>query len=142
MADPIVNERRVQHEADSILNMEDVIRNQVTLIKKLQGELTEQREMYNDSFTNNPTFREHEESVKKVTQLRNSVRKEIAKQPSVQLLNGKIEELKHDIKERKASLSANLVAYKEKTKATQMELFEGQTMAIVSSAKLVRVSKK
>lgn len=142
MNDPIVNERRAQTEADSILHMEDVIRNGVTVISKLKQELKDQREMYNDSFTNNTTFRENEALVKQATLVRNKTALEIAKQPSVILNADKIKELAQDIKERKESLSATLVAYKEKTQATQLELFEGQTMEIVQSAKLRRISKR
>src|SRR5215469_7413123 len=70
-------------QASALLNLEDLIKNHIEAIDKLKIELKQQREMYEDSFNSNPTYREHVEKVKDVTKAKNSVRQEISKQPSV-----------------------------------------------------------
>jgi anaerobic ribonucleoside-triphosphate reductase len=39
MNDPIVNERRIEHKADDLLSMEDLIKNHVKKIEELKIEL-------------------------------------------------------------------------------------------------------
>jgi hypothetical protein len=141
MNDPIVNERRIEHKADDLLSMEDLIKNHVKKIEELKLELKQNREMYDDSFNNNPTYREHQERVKEVTKGKNSVRAEIAKQPAVAQLEQKTKDLRFDINESQKTLSDLLTDYKEQTGATQLELFDGRTMELVTTVKLVRVGK-
>jgi predicted RNase H-like nuclease (RuvC/YqgF family) len=97
--------------------------------------------MYDDSFNSNPTYHEHKERVKEVTNAKNSVRREIAKQPAVAQLEQKTKDLRFDINESQKTLSDLLADYKEQTGATQLELFDGRTMELVTTVKLVRVGK-
>lgn len=135
---PIVEERRIKNEATELMALEDMIKNHVALMDKLKDELKQKKEMFEDSFNNNPVFREHTEKVKSVTKEKSVIRQQIAKQPSVASLNQEIKDLKFDLNERKKTLSDLLVDYKGKTGATQLELFNGQVMEIVQEAKLVR----
>lgn len=139
MNNGIVNERRIkQPKAEDVLALESLIRNTAEAIKKEELELKQNREMYFDSFNSNPTYREHDSRVKEVSKARNSVKAEILKQPAVAKLNQKVKDLSFDINEKKKAMSELLLSYKEKTKATQLELFDGVTCEIVQSAKLVR----
>jgi seryl-tRNA synthetase len=138
MKDQIVIERRATTEADSILHMESLIKNQVEAIRKLRDERQKTREQFDDSFNNNRTFREHTEKVKEVTKSKNSIRAEILKQPSVARLQQKVKDLNFDINEKEKTLSDLLLDYKEQTGATQLTLIDGMEVQIVMSAKLVR----
>lgn len=127
---------------DALLSLEELIKNHIDNIDKLRSEIKQAREMFEDSFSNNPTYREHEERLDEVSKGRNSVRQEITKQPSVALIAQKLKDLRFDLNEQNKTLSDLLQDYHEQTGATQIETRDGQTMEIVSTSKLVRRSAK
>ena len=125
---------------DALLSLEELIKNHIDSIDKLRDEIKKSREMFEDSFDNNPTYREHEERLKEVSKGRNSVRQEIGKQPSVAGIAQKLKDLRFDFNEQGKTLSDLLQDYHEQTGATQIETRDGQIMEIVSTSKLVRRS--
>lgn len=128
-------------QAAGLMSLEELIKNHITAIDKLREELKQQREMFEDSFVNNPTYREHVEKVKEANKAKSSVRQQIAKQPSVAMLDQKIKDLRFDVSEKNKTLSDLLQDYKEQSGATQIEV-NGKTYAIVSVSKLVTKSSK
>ena len=69
------------------------------------------------------------------------MRQQIAKQPSVAVLDQKVKDMRFDISEQNKTLSDLLQDYKEQTGATQIEV-NGKTYAIVSVSKLVTKNAK
>ena len=49
----------VGEQATVLLSLEELIRNNIDSIEKIQLELRKQREMFDDSFNNDPVYREH-----------------------------------------------------------------------------------
>lgn len=129
-------------QAAAYLNLEELIKNHIEAIDKLKDELKQAREMFEDSFNNNPTYREHVEKVKEANKAKSSVRAEIAKQPSVATLKQKVDDLRFDLGEQSKTLSDLLQDYKEQTGATEIEARNGKIYAIVSVSKLVTRSSK
>lgn len=129
-------------QATALLSLEELIKNHIESIDKLRDEIKKIREMFEDSFNNNPTYREHTERTQKVSKERNSVRQQIAKQPSVATIAQKLKDLRFDMSEQVKTLSDLLQDYHEQTGATQIETRNGQVMEIVSTAKLVRKNTK
>src|SRR5882724_11139988 len=70
-------------QAAAFLNLEELIKNHIEAIDKLKDELKQKREMFEDTFNNNPTYHEHVEKVKEANKAKGSVRQELVKQPSV-----------------------------------------------------------
>ncbi len=130
------------NDAAMLLSLEELIKNHIESIDKLRYEIKQQREMFEDSFINNPTYREHEEKVKEATKGRNSVKQQIVKQPSVALLEQKVKDLRFDMNEKNKTLSDLLQDYKDQTGATSIEMRDGQVLEIVSTAKLVKPNSK
>lgn len=128
----------INSDVAGMLSLEELIKNHVESMEKLRVELKKHREMLDDSFNNNPTYREHVEKVKDVTKGKNSVKQQIAKQPSVALLDQKVKDLRFDINEKNKTLSDLLQDYKEQTGATSIETRNGQVLEIVSTSKLVK----
>jgi len=129
------------NQAAGLMSLEELIKNHITAIDKLRDELKQQREMFEDSFNNNVTYREHVEKVKEANKAKSSVRQQIAKQPGVAMLDQKIKDLRFDVSEKNKTLSDLLQDYKEQSGATQIEV-NGKTYAIVSVSKLVTKSSK
>jgi hypothetical protein len=133
-----VEERRVKTRAEEIITLESLIKSHVNSLDQLKDELKTKREMYKDSFTNNPTYREYELMAKEATQEKLRVKMEIAKKSDVAKLEQEIKDIRFDIKESKKTLSSLLLEYKERTKATQLELFDGQLFEIVQTATIIK----
>lgn len=129
------------NQAAGLMSLEELIKNHIIAIDKLRDELKQQREMFEDSFNNNVTYREHVEKVKEANKAKSSVRQQIAKQPGVAMLDQKIKDLRFDVSEKNKTLSDLLQDYKEQSGATQIEV-NGKTYAIVSVSKLVTKSAK
>ncbi len=127
-------------QASALLSLEELIKNHIEAIDKLKLELKTQREMYEDSFNNNPTYRENDEKVKEVSKAKNSVRQEISKQPGVATLAQKIKDLRFDMNEQSKTLSDLLQDYIEQTGATSIETRDGKVLEIVRTSKLVKRS--
>jgi|SRR5579885_3318752 len=128
--------------ASTLLSLEQLIKNHVESIDKLKLELKQSRQMYDDSFANDPTYRELTEQAKEASKKRNQLKQQISKQPSVAQLAQKIKDLAFDLREQTKTLSDLLQDYKEQTGATQIELANGKVMEIVSILKLVAKNSK
>jgi hypothetical protein len=129
-----------EDQANALLSLEELIKNHIEAIDKLRIELKQQREMFEDSFNSNPTYREHIEKVKDVAKAKNSVRQEISKQPSVAMLAQKVKDLRFDMNEKSKTLSDLLQDYTEQTGATSIETRDGKVLEIVRTSRLVRRS--
>jgi predicted nuclease with TOPRIM domain len=149
--DQIIDAEEVVEETDTpqandqvtaMLSLEELIKNHIDSIDKLREEIKQQKEMFEDSFNNNPTYHEHTERVKEANKAKSSVRQQIAKQPSVAMLDQKIKDMRFDVSEQSKTLSDLLQDYKEQTGATQIETRSGQVLEIVSTSKLVRKNTK
>jgi hypothetical protein len=129
-------------QASAYLNLEELIKNHIEAIDKLKDDLKLKREMFEDSFNNNPTYREHVEKVKEVNKGKASVRSEIAKQPAVARLKQEVDDTRFDLNEQSKTLSDLLQDFKDQTGATEIEARNGKIYAIVSVSKLVTRSSK
>lgn len=131
-----------ENQATVLLSLEELIKNHIESIDKLRNEVKQVREMFEDSFNNNPTYRELSEQVKEATQKRGQLKQQIVKQPSVANLSQKMKDLRFDLSEQGKTISALLEDYRNQTGATQIEARNGQLLDIVSTAKLVKRSSK
>ncbi len=127
-----------QNNAQEFLNLAELINNHIESIDKLKEELKNVREMFEDSFNNDPTYKENLEKVKEALKGKNTVRQNIAKQPSVAALEQKVKDLRFDINESSKTLSDLLQDYKDQTGANEIETRNGQVLEIVSTSKLVK----
>jgi hypothetical protein len=129
-------------QVDVLLSLEEMIKNNIESIDKLKQELKLQREMFEDTFNNNPTYRENSEKVKEVTKIKSQTRQQIMNQPSVLQLANKIKSNRSEVKERQSALSDYLKEYQRMTGATEIEGRDGKIREIVNDAKLIVRSEK
>jgi uncharacterized coiled-coil protein SlyX len=138
-AEPVLPD---DNQAAALVSLEELIKNHIDSIDRNRIELKKLREQFEDSFVNNPAFRDRSEEVKEVTKARSQVRAQIAKQPSIMQLDQKIKDLRFDLAEQTKTMSDLLADYKEQTGATSIETHNGQVLEIISEMKLVRRSSK
>jgi phosphotransferase system IIB component len=129
-------------DADVLLSLEEMIKNNIESIDKLRNELKQLREMFDDSFANNPTYREQSEKVKEVNKVKSQTRQQIMNQPAVLQLSNKIKSSRSEIKERQGALSDYLKEYQRMTGATEIEGRDGKIREIINDAKLIVRSDK
>ncbi len=129
-------------DVDVLMSLEEMIKNNIEGIDRLKHEIKTHREMFEDTFNNNPTYREHSEKVKEVNKIKSQTRQQILNQPSVLQLANKIKSARSEIKERQGALSDYLKEYQRMTGATEIEGRDGKIREIINDAKLVVRSDK
>ena len=129
-------------QATVLLSLEELIKTNIDNLDKVQLELRKHREMFDDSFNNDPVFREHSEKVKEANKSKSATKQQIMKQPSVMQLSNQIKQMRQEMKERQSALSDYLQEYQRLTGATEIETNSGDIMRIINSSKLVKDSAK
>lgn len=143
--DPAPSEETVSKgsQVEVLLSLETLIKNHISRIDKLQEEAKKQKEMLDDSFNNDPVYKEHAEKAKEAAKVKGATKLQIAKQPSVSQLTAKVKDMTSELKELRNSLSDYLKEYQRMSGATEIEGEDGEFREIVSTVKLVkRASKK
>lgn len=138
----VVSDSGATGQAAVLLNLEEMIKNYIGSLDKLRVEQKKHREMFEDSFNNNPTYRENAEKAKEAIKVKATTRQQIASQPSVIVITNKLKGFSQDIKERQSALSDYLLEYQRMTGANEIEDNDGQIREIINSAKLIKRSSK
>jgi hypothetical protein len=131
-----------ENQANVLLSLEEMIKKYISHLDQLKIELKKHREMYDDSFLNNPTFIENTEKAKLATKDLLTTKKNIASQPSVVQISLKMKSMRDEMKEMQTSLSDYLMEYQRMTGANEIEGEDGKIRDIINSAKLVVRSSK
>lgn len=125
-----------------ILNLESLIKNNVASIEKLTDELRALRNMFTDSFANDPVYKGLEEKAKEANKAKNSTKQQLLKQPSVMQAADKIRTITAEIKEKKDSMSDYLLEYSRMAGVNEIEGHDGEIREIIHQAKLLKKSSK
>ncbi len=126
--------------ANDYLNLENQIKTLIDQIDTLKEEIKNQKQMYDDSFQNDTTFKEHDEKVKEASKIRQATKAQILKQGNVAEISEKIADSKTDLKGMQNTLSELLIQYQKESGATQIESNKGEILRLVNSVKLVKES--
>lgn|SRR3989338_6575706 len=129
-------------QATILMNLDELIKSNIASLDKLAIELKKQREMFDDSFNNDPTFREHAEKAKEANKVKATTKAQIMRQPAVAQLSEKVKNLRSEIKERQLSLSDYLREYSRMTGVNQIEGHDGEVREIVQEFKLIKKGQK
>lgn len=127
----------VPADVTEVSSLTGLINNLVNQTEALRTEIGKLKEMVDDFFENDPTYRAHNEAVKEATKIRSQTKKQIQKIPQVADLIDRIQNAKSLMKEKSKSLSEYLQDYAKSTGATQFETDDGQVRQIIYTAKLV-----
>jgi hypothetical protein len=128
----------VQSQSEVLLSMEGLIKNHLSALRKLQGDLTKQKEMLDDILANDPTYQEHLNAANEASKTKNTTKAQVLKQPQAADLDKKIKDIKVEMKENSGSLSDYLSEYSRLSGLTEIEDDEGNMMQISFSAKLIK----
>lgn len=139
MDDAALEPKIVEETGGEILvNMEGMIKNHISAIDKLQEEVKKHKEMLDDIFENNPTYKEHSDKSKEASKVLGTTKAQILKQPQAAELSEKVKTLKSELKENQDSLSDYLQEYARLSGVNEIEGEDGEVREIVYSAKLIK----
>jgi hypothetical protein len=129
-------------QVDVLFSLEEMIKNNIASLDSLREEVKKQREMFEDVFINDETFRLNTEKAKEANKAKNTTRQQILAQPAVAAISAKVKSLRTDIKERQAALSDYLQEYQRMTGATEIEGKDGELRDIINNSKVVKQASK
>lgn len=135
-----VSPEEINEQVGDLLTLESKVKREITMIEAVKTDYKTQKEMFDDIFQNDETYREQEKVAKEAAKIKNTTKLQLMKQPSTAELNEKIKDLKDQLDALNGSLSADLLEYQKTTGATQIETEDGQTLEIVLTSKLVKTS--
>lgn len=128
--------------ANDLVAVTSLIQSYIAQIDRSSKELSANKQMLMDAFLNDPTYREHERSVKEAVKVRSGTKMQILKQPTLAELAEKIKDIAATVKDAKHSLSDYLQEFARMTGAREIEDSEGELREIVYTAKLIKVKNK
>lgn len=140
MADDTVIATDETNSGQILINMEALIKNHIDAIERLQEEIKKHKEMLDDIFNNDPTYKEHVEKAKEVNKIKQNTRSQILQRPQAKELDEKVKSLKSQMKENKDSLSDYLQEFARLSGLNEIEDNKGEVREIVYVARLVRKS--
>lgn len=141
-ADVVEENPKTDNQATVLLSLEEMIKKYITRLDALKVEVKKQREMYDDSFLNNPTYLENTEKAKNAAKDLQVTKKNIASQPAVIQISLKLKSMREEVKEIEISLSDYLQEYQRLSGANEIEGEDGKIRDIINTAKLVVRSAK
>jgi hypothetical protein len=129
-------------QVDVLFSLEEMIKNNIASLDSLREELKKQREMFEDVFINDETFRTNTEKAKEANKAKNTTRQQIMSQPAVAAISSKVKGIRSDIKERQGALSDYLQEYQRMTGATEIEGKDGELRDIINNSKVIKQASK
>lgn len=125
-------------DAEIILNLQGLIKNHVTKIDGLKETLKKNKEILDDIFQNDPTFKLHSDKVKEANKVRMDTKAQIMKRPDVYDLANKVKSMRAEAKELEGALSDYLREYARLSGTNEIEGEDGEVREIVYTAKLIK----
>lgn len=139
---PVTEETQPVNGASVLLDLENMIKNYISSLEANRKELKTQKEMLNDIFNNDPTYREQEAQVKEVMKAKKEIKAKLSRQPNAIDLSEKVKNLSSEIKEKDAALSDYLREYMRLSGANEIEDDNGVMHEIVYIARLLKKVSK
>lgn len=124
--------------ASVLIDLENMIKNYISSLEANRKELKVQKEMLNDIFNNDPTYREQEAQVKDVMKAKKEIKARLSRQPNAIDLSEKVKNLTSEIREKDTALSDYLREYMRLSGANEIEDGNGVMHEIVYIAKLLK----
>jgi hypothetical protein len=136
----VIAEVPTQSSGELLINMESLIKSHMSSIDKLEQEVRKNKEMLDDIFNNDPTFKEHADKAKEAAKVKQNTKAQVLKQPQARELDEKVKSLKSQLKENQDALSDYLQEYARMSGVNEIEGDDGEVREIVYQARLVRKS--
>lgn len=126
------------NKVERIMSLENMINGYLMDLEKLQKDLKEQSTMLKDTFENDAEYAAASEKAREVQKMKKEIKDKLISDPSVALLDAKVNDLKTEVKDARQALSDYLHQYYLESGLTQITDSSGEVREIVTSVKLVK----
>lgn len=131
-----------QNDAVVLLNLESLIKGNLSQMEKLQREAREVKETLENILNNDPTYKQHSEEAKKANQVKSATRVEISKRSDVKQVVEKLKSFKQDLKDIQDSMPEYLAEYQRLSNSNVIMNDDGEELEIISVAKIVKTASR
>lgn len=114
----------------------EVVRRRLTILEKARVEMKKLKDMQNDYFANSEPYVEADKVVKDAMKKKKDVTAQLSKHPAAVELNGKLKDLKEQIKENEETLSQELMEYYKTAGVMEIETENGDVQEFTIVVKL------
>lgn len=121
-----------------ILHLENLINGYMADVEKLGSEFKEQNQMLKDSLENDAEYSTVLEEARNVNKKKKEMKDKLMKDPSIALLDEKVNELRSELKEAKQALSDYLHEYFAQSGLRQITGTDGEVRDLVTTVRLVK----
>jgi microcompartment protein CcmL/EutN len=128
--------------ANTIMELESMIKNSVSTIERNKEELKKLREMVDSALTNDEGYREAAEKAKEAVKAKSKAKVNVMQNQATKNLAAKAKDLSVEVKEANLGLSEYLREYQRMTGQSEIEGDDGEVREIVYTAKLIKKQKK
>ena len=143
MADQTEHNKPVESsssDASLLLKIEEMIKTHLSQIDTLGDEITKHKEILDDIFANETTYKEHEKVAKEAANIKSKTKAEIMKKPQVADLSNKLKSLKSEKVELEEGMTDYLREYQRLSGSNEIEDNKGEMREIILVPKLVKKS--
>ncbi len=126
------------NKVERIMSLENMINGYLMDLDKLQKDLKEQSAMLKDVFENDAEYAAASEKAREVQKMKKEIKDKLTQDPSVALLDAKVNDLKTEVKDVRQALSDYLHQYYQESGLTQITGSDGEVREIVTTVKLVK----
>lgn len=127
-------------DADTILNLTNMINTSLGTIEKVKEEKAKLSEMLKSLLDNDPSYLEASEQAKTAGKAKGQARKQVMRMPQASDLDSKVKELGKHLKDINTQMSMYLADYARLSGLSTFEDPSGEVREIVYVAKLVKKS--
>ncbi|NCO88460.1 hypothetical protein AUK04_04490 [Candidatus Roizmanbacteria bacterium CG2_30_33_16] len=135
------NDSSTNQSTMTMVELTTIIKRYLADLNKLKEDMKMQKQMYNEAFSNDATYSQQNDKVKKLNRETAVIKERIVKQPAIELLVTKIKQIRDEIKVSQEALSDYLREYQKVSNATTIEDDKGEVLQIIPSYRLVRKNK-
>lgn len=128
--------------ADTVLELEQMIKNSVTTIDRNKHELKKLKEMLESALLNDEPYRQASEKVKEAGKEKGKAKATVMQNPATKQLADKVKDLTQENKDLVSAQSEYLREYARLSGTNEIEGEDGEVREIIYVAKLVKKPKR
>lgn len=128
--------------ADTVLELESMIKQGMTTLDRNKDELKKLKEMLESALLNNEQYREASEKAKEAGKVKGKAKANVMGDPANKSLDEKIKDLTQENKDLTTAQSEYLREYARLSGTTEIEGDDGEVREIIYVAKLVKKAKR
>lgn len=128
--------------ADTVLELEQMIKTNVTLVDRNKAELKRLKEMLESALTNDETYRAAAEKAKEANKEKGKAKASVMQNSATKQLAEKVKDMTQENKDLAVAQSEYLREYAKLSGTNEIEGEDGEVREIVYVAKLIKKSRR